>query len=170
MESDRGIKTDVELLKKDVSQIYFLLPKLDTAIDKITEMSSGISKMLAVHEEKIANQEQRITDLAEYNKRKKYEEKDVQESFNKKLEQITLENKNDRRENHKEVMKAISDLREDIHKRIEEVKNDTKEDISQLKNRVSSLEKWKWYMMGVAAVIGFILSKAAPAILAILFP
>lgn len=170
MEMDNNINTDVELLKKDVSQIYFLLPKLDTAIDKITEMSSGISKMLAVHEEKLANQDQRITDLAEYNQRKRYEDRDIQEAFNKKLEQITLENKNDRRENHKEIMKALADLKEDIHKRIEEVKNDTKEDISLIKNRLTVLEKWRWYMMGIAAVIGFILSKALPAILAILFP
>ena len=44
-----AVKTDVEILKKDVSNIQGLLGKLDTAIDKIADASNGISQILAVH-------------------------------------------------------------------------------------------------------------------------
>ena len=46
------VKTDVEILKKDVSNIQGLLSRLDTAIDKIAVASNDISKMLAVHDNK----------------------------------------------------------------------------------------------------------------------
>ena len=45
--------TDVELLKKDVSNLQNILGKLDTAIDKIADATGGISKMLAVHDSQI---------------------------------------------------------------------------------------------------------------------
>jgi argininosuccinate lyase len=154
---DHRIKTDIELLKKDVSQIYNLLPKLDTAIDKITEMSIGVTKMLAVHEEKIANQEQRIVDMAEYNKRKKTEDRDVYDNINKKIDQITQDNKNDRRENHKEIMKAISDLKKDVNEKIGYVETTIEKDIEGIKKRITSIERWKWYMMGIGAPILFLL-------------
>ena len=68
-EQDLSIKTDVEILKRDVSNINQVLEKLDSAIDKIAEVSSGINQILAVHETKQEATEkdieivhQRITD------------------------------------------------------------------------------------------------------------
>ena len=46
------VRTDVEILKKDVSNIQGLLTRLDTAIDKIADASNGIASILAVHESK----------------------------------------------------------------------------------------------------------------------
>ena len=48
-----SVKTDVEILKRDVSSIQGLLGRLDTAIDKIADASGCISQILAVHEQNI---------------------------------------------------------------------------------------------------------------------
>ena len=56
MEAD--INTEVALLKKEVSDIKVIFSRLDVAIEKITDVSTCVNRMLAVHEEKIANQEE----------------------------------------------------------------------------------------------------------------
>ena len=52
------INTEVALLKKEVSDIKVIFSRLDVAIEKITDVSTCVNRMLAVHEEKIANQEE----------------------------------------------------------------------------------------------------------------
>ena len=55
-------KTDVNVeikgLKKDIENVTNLNTRLDTAIEKLTDVSTSIKQMLAVHEEKISRQEQ----------------------------------------------------------------------------------------------------------------
>ena len=54
------IETEVELLKSKVSDMEKLHVRLDDAIGKISEVSNCINRMLAVHEEKLANQEEAV--------------------------------------------------------------------------------------------------------------
>ena len=51
------IELDVEILKKEVNDMKVIHGRLDTAITKITDVSNCINRMLAVHEEKISQQE-----------------------------------------------------------------------------------------------------------------
>jgi hypothetical protein len=39
----------------------------------------------------------------------------------------------------------------------EEIRKDVVEDLNEMNKRVTSLEQWKWYVIGAAAAIGFIL-------------
>jgi ElaB/YqjD/DUF883 family membrane-anchored ribosome-binding protein len=39
-----------------------------------------------------------------------------------------------------------------------EIQDEIKRDISQIDSRVSSLEQWKWYVIGGAVVVGFLLA------------
>jgi predicted membrane chloride channel (bestrophin family) len=52
------IKVKLESLRKDVENSQSINNRLDTAIDKLTDVSTSIKSMLAVHEEKIQRQEQ----------------------------------------------------------------------------------------------------------------
>ena len=52
------LELDVELLKKEVDDMKVIHGRLDTAITKITDVSNCINRMLAVHEEKISQQEE----------------------------------------------------------------------------------------------------------------
>ena len=52
------IKVQLEGLKKDVENVHNINNRLDTAIDKLTDVSTSIKSMLAVHEEKLQRQEQ----------------------------------------------------------------------------------------------------------------
>ena len=52
------LNTEVQLLKKEVSDMKMIYSRLDKAIEKISDVSNSINRMLAVHEEKISQQEE----------------------------------------------------------------------------------------------------------------
>ena len=132
MEAD--INTEVALLKKEVSDIKVIFSRLDVAIEKITDVSSCVNRMLAVHEEKIANAEEAqikantefTTDIKELHSR-------VTSNYKELTEMITLQ--------HKEQALHIQQLQNDLN------------------GRVGILEKWRWLNIGGAIVVGFALQK-----------
>ena len=132
MEAD--INTEVALLKKEVSDIKVIFSRLDIAIEKITDVSSCVNRMLAVHEEKIANAEEAqvrantefTTDIKELHSR-------VTSNYKELTEMIT--------EQHKEQAQQMQQLR------------------NELASRVGVLEKWRWLIIGGSIVIGFIIQK-----------
>ena len=64
------MSTEVELLKRDMELLGNLASKFDIAIDRLTDVSQSVDKMLAVHESRLQQQEsqaeiihQRISDM-----------------------------------------------------------------------------------------------------------
>jgi len=51
-------------------------------------------------------------------------------------------------------MQANAQISQDQHA---EIKKDVVQDLEKMNNRVSALEQWKWYVIGGAAAVGFIL-------------
>ena len=56
------LETEVELLKKELHDQKKIHDRLDIAIEKLTDVSNSIHRMLAVHEEKLSKQEEAIVD------------------------------------------------------------------------------------------------------------
>ena len=56
--SDTNVLVQIESLKKDIENVNSIQGRLDTAIDKLTDVSTCVKSMLAVHEEKIQRAEQ----------------------------------------------------------------------------------------------------------------
>ena len=59
------LETEVQLIKRDIEDIKSIHGRLDVAIDKLTDVSNCINRMLAVHEEKITRQEEAIAEAEE---------------------------------------------------------------------------------------------------------
>ena len=132
MEAD--INTEVALLKKEVSDIKVIFSRLDVAIEKITDVSSCVNRMLAVHEEKIANAEEaQIRANVEFTNDIKELHSRVTSNYKELTEMITM--------NHKEQALHIQQLKNDLN------------------SRVGILERWRWLIIGGAIVIGFIIQK-----------
>ena len=58
MTPTEDLKVEIAGLKKDIENVNKLNERLDVAIEKLTDVSTSIKQMLAVHEEKIQRQEQ----------------------------------------------------------------------------------------------------------------
>jgi len=128
------LKVQLEGLKKDVENVNNLNDRLDTAIQKLTDVSTSIKSMLAVHEEKISQQEEvQIRTEQEINN-------DIKELHSR----IST--------NNRELMALMSEQ----HK--EQTDKMTKLEI-ELQGRVGVLEKWRWIIIGGSIVIGFIIQK-----------
>jgi small-conductance mechanosensitive channel len=51
-------------------------------------------------------------------------------------------------------MQANAQISQDQHS---EIKKEVVEDLEKMNNRVSALEQWKWYVIGGAATVGYVL-------------
>ena len=124
-----GVKVKLATLKKDVENVSNIQERLDSAIDKLTDVSTSIKSMLAVHEEKIQRQE--------------------------KMDEIIFDKIRDRADEIENVYKDLSKEIELSEKRLLcEIKT-LKVDIS---GRVGVLEKYRWIIFGGFIVIGWTLS------------
>ncbi len=59
---------DMSYLRKDMAVVGALVDRLDTTIDKLTDISNSVSSLLAVHETKLTSQEiisKQLADLVE---------------------------------------------------------------------------------------------------------
>lgn len=124
---------DVEVLKNEVGSINASLTKLDGAIDKIADATGSISKILAVHDNEISE-------------RKRLAEKDT-ELLHQRISDMKDESSKHHKENHKAVMEKLDTMGKEV-----------KEELQGLKDRVTILERWKWWVMGGSWAIGFIIA------------
>jgi chromosome segregation ATPase len=139
--SEAELKTDIELAKRDINGMQSMMIKLDTAIDKIADVSNGISKILAVHDQAIDSIKMTVDE------RKRLNEKET-ELLHKRISEMKDENTVERKINQAELLSAIKQM-----------DKDNKTEIEGLSERVAMLEKWKWAVIVGASVAGFFLSK-----------
>lgn len=88
--ADQDVVTKLAILERDISQITTLFEKLDVTIDKLSQVSTQINQLLAVHDEKIERSikmEQEIFKLLE-NRRK-----EVNEQFDAIKKQMSEESR-----------------------------------------------------------------------------
>ena len=136
MEQQSNVNTQIELelLKKEIADMKQIHVRLDTAIEKITDFSNCINRLLAVHEEKITQQE------------------DAQQ---RSVQEFTT----DIKELHSRITtntKEMTALMTQQHKEQKDVIDRLKDEVS---NRVGVLEKWRWIIIGGSIVVGFIIQK-----------
>ena len=139
---------DIATLKADVKQSNQIHSRLDDAIVRLTDISSSIKSMLAVHDEKIkrvdSSQEDILSlledrrrewdvDLKELHSRISTQGRELREA----IQDTTLRGERQHRE-HAEAIEKVEDA---------------------LSNRVGVLEKWRWLIIGGAILLGFIIQN-----------
>ena len=135
------LETEVRLLKKEVQDQAKIHDRLDVAIEKLTDVSNSIHRMLAVHEEKISRQEE---SLIEAEQKLEARRSEVIVKIDELHSRITT--------NTKEIMSAALLQHTQQNKEIQKIKDD-------LAARVGVLEKWRHVLIGASIVAGFILHK-----------
>ena len=124
------LRVEIEGIKRDLKNISNINERLDTAIEKLTDVSSCIKSMLAVHEEKITKQE--------------------------KTDEIIFDKIKDRADEidsvYRELQREINQVERRLLIEIKALRND-------IGSRVSMLEKLRWILLGAAIVVIFLLTK-----------
>lgn len=127
--NNTAIKVQIEGLKKDIENVTNLNSRIDSAIEKLTDVSTDIKQMLAVHEEKISRQEQ-IDDI-------------IFDKLKEKAGEID--------NIHRELTKEIQHVEKRLIIEIKQVR-------LEIGGRVGMLEKYRWLIMGGAIVIGWFIA------------
>ena len=130
MPDNTEIKVDIESLRKDIENMNTINGRIDTAIDKQTDVSTSIKSMLAVHEEKIQRQE--------------------------KIDEIIFDKLKDRAD---EISDVYRELKRDVEMSEKRLLIEIKSLKNDIGARVGGLERYKWLILGGAIVIGWIMSK-----------
>ena len=135
------LKTQVALLEKDAQSAELIHQRLETAIEKLTEITISLKGMLVQQETKLAKAEETDNDIF-----------------------ITLETRqvkwdNDLKELHSRITTNSRELRE--HQIMSENKmlNELRNIRNALDNRVAVLEKWRWIIVGGSIIIGLMISN-----------
>ena len=135
------LETEVKLLKKELHDQKKIHDRLDIAIEKLTDVSNSIHRMLAVHEEKLTRQEEAIFQAEEQIEVRRTE---VLRQIEELHSRITT--------NTKDIMSAAVQQHTQQNKEIQRIRDD-------LVSRVGVLERWRHVLIGGSIVIGFLLHK-----------
>jgi len=135
------LETEVHLLKRELDDQKKIHDRLDIAIEKLTDVSNSIHRMLAVHEEKIAKQEESIF---EAERQIEVRRSDLLIKVDELHSRITT--------NTKEIMTAAAEQHAQQNKEIQKIRDD-------IQTRVGVLEKWRYVIIGGSIVAGFMLQK-----------
>ena len=130
------LATDLQVLKNEVEQVASVNTKLDSAIDKLTDISGSIKSMLAVHEEKLSKQEE--IDKAIFNL----------------IENRRVEFDTNYKELHARINKIHKELTDEIEMSEKRLMCEIKTLASNLDGRIGVFEKYRWIIIGAAIVLG----------------
>lgn len=136
-----ALEVELEVLKSVVT-------KLDSSLEKISEVSNSIGKLLAVHDE-------RISQLEKISERRNVEIEKLQARISDQTREIVAEIEKLEttlylkiKESSKEIYQAQSSTNADIQKELKAVSL-----------RVETLEKWRMYVIGIAAAAGYLVGN-----------
>lgn len=125
-----NLETEVKILQKDLVTFQNILDKFDITINKLTEVSNNLNKVIAVQDSRIDTQEKAI------------------EILHKRITDMK-----------DEIHEELSDHYQVILEKIKELQAEQKIHADEMSRRVDALEKWRYIVMGGAVALGFLLSK-----------
>lgn len=150
MATVKTIETEVELLKREVADMKQIHLRLDSAIEKIADVSQSLHTIMAVHEEKLIRQEEALED----------QEKQFRDNIQDLHSRITT-NAKETSQHMSEMERRLVDAMNEHNRKETEQFLKLREELS---TRVGILEKWRHLIIGGAIVIGFILQKILPIV------
>ena len=142
------LAADVSYLQQDMAKVGTLVDRLDTTIDKLTEVSTSLSQLMAVHETKLSAQElimKQTTDLVE---KRRVETEDKIQQLHSRISS-----------GERELGVKIEDQYDDIMTEIKEMRQESQTQHTALSDRISAMEKWHWLIVGGSIIVGVLLSQ-----------
>lgn len=147
----RSLETDIAIMKRDVSQFNLLFAKLDITIEKLGDVSNNISKLLAVHEERI-DVLQSID--REMEKKIEVKSKEIRELYSK-VESMNTYLVGELASTESKIRDELKTIRTMIES--EQVKQT--HTLNKISDKVQSIEKWKWTIIGFSVATGWLIDK-----------
>ena len=139
--------------------------RFEVAIEKLVEVSQSLKEIIAVQSQQIQESKASQSLLRE--------QLDKETNIlHKRIRDLDKEFADELENQHKEVIRVLSEMRkeqkdhhtsmtEGVEKIAKEIKVETDREIRELTKKIDSLQKWRWFVVGIASTFGFMLALAA---------
>ncbi len=138
---------DVSYLRKDMAVVGALVDRLDTTIDKLTDISNSVSNLLAVHETKLTSQEIISKQLSDLVEARRVETDDKVQILHERISS-----------GERELKASIDEQYDELMKEIKEMRAESATQHTTLSDRITAMEKWMWTVIGGSAIVGGIIA------------
>lgn len=151
-EQDQNLKTDVALIKKDIKQIERFFSKFDQALETMAD----VSQKVAVQGEILKNTADKLEDLEDRIQEHKKEDIARVNMIGDRLEEYRKSSRADHERLAKDSAENRKIRNEEIMGELHKMNGSIESKLTKLDERITMLEQWKWYIMGLGAVLAFI--------------
>jgi len=142
------IKEDVTDLQQDMAKVGLLVDRLDSTLEKLTDISTGVSKLLAVHEAKLTSQEILTKSTIDLVESRRVENDNKIQQLHGRISS-----------GEKQMSEKIDKQYDDIMKEIKELRVESTKQHESLSTRITTLEKLIWIAVGGAAIISYVIGQ-----------
>lgn len=134
---------DMSYLRKDMAVVGALVDRLDTTIDRLTDISNSVSSLLAVHETKLTSQEIISKQLADLVEARRVETDDKIQILHERISS-----------GEREIKEKIDDQYDELMKEFKEMRAESTLQHNTLSDRITTMERWMWTVIGGSAIVG----------------
>lgn len=153
LDSDvKKLAENVNSLQKDMAQVGSLVDRLDVTIEKLTEVSTTVSQLLAVQGNRLEFQEKVAEKLQDLVEKRRQETDNHVKDLHHKVERIESELREEIVDSENKIITKIEEMSKNSTTQHESINKD-------MSDRMSKLERWMWVLVGGGLVIGFLLNK-----------
>ena len=140
---------DVVSLQNDMTHVGTVVDMLDVSIEKLTELSTTISQLLAVQGNRLDMQEKLQEKLQELVDKRKNETDDAINKAYLRMERMEEKFQQDIKDNNNKVDDEIADLNTNITQLLTDMKKEISDQHKSTDERIKTVEKWMWTIAGV---------------------
>jgi chromosome segregation ATPase len=146
------LQDEVSNLKTDMSKVGALVERLGPTIDKLTEVSTNISQLLAVHETKITSQDIVLKQTVDLVEKRRIETEEKIQLVHDRVSDLDTKFASKLDKQHQELMAELKQMQSNSAVQHQEMSQ-------TLGARISKLEKWMWGLIGAGIVVSVIFQK-----------
>lgn len=164
--NETGMETRVALIEKEFHIVHGIFQKFESALEKMTDISNSVQKLLAVHDQRITEREKAEASILESIERRRDEFSRNADKISEKMEEMGTELR-------KQVKDELSELSDTVKSSMKEMTNSQEKMVEKfekrienadakykdMEGRIRALENWRWLFVGGGAVVGFIVAK-----------
>ena len=134
---------NVSYLQQDMAKVGMLVDRLDTTINKLADISTNVSSLLAVHETKLSATEIISKQTVELVEKRRIETDDKLQTLHTRISS-----------GEKELSEKIDTQYDEIMRELKEMRIESTTQHNKLSGRITTMEKWMWAVVGGSAVVG----------------
>lgn len=149
-----SVDTQLAVIEQELDQTGAVIKRIEHAIEKITDVTADIGKILAVHDQRLGRGEKATSDIFDLLEQRRYEMNEDIKEIHSRITTTTRELSAEIAATQKCIVEGIDDLKREL-KEDQKYHNEKQKTLEQ---RIADLERWRYMLVGAGIVGGFILT------------